>query len=72
MKSKILNYISLILGIGCLIIMSFIFYNISIFIDEYNFSMSNVLGSFLGMYLYGFMGIFTLIICFISIINIKN
>lgn len=69
---KRLNQISLLLGISCLIIMGYIFYNISIFIDEYNFLMSNVLGSLLGIYLYWFMGIAALIICFISIINIKR
>lgn len=72
MKGKRLNYISLLLGIVCLIIMSCIFYNISIFVDEYNFSMSKVLGSFLWTYLYWFMGLLNLIICLISIINVRK
>lgn len=72
MKDKKLNYISLILAIISLIIMGCIFYNISIFIDEYNFTMSKVLGGFLWTYLYWFMGLLILIICFISIINIRK
>lgn len=72
MKNKVLDWIILIFGIVCFVIMVVIFWNISIYIDEYNLSMSNVLGNSIFQYLYWIMGALTLGICGISIINLKK
>ena len=72
MNNKVLDLLIFILGIVCLVIMIAIFWNISIFIDEHNLSMSSVLGNYFFQYLYWIMGILTLCICGISIINFKK
>ena len=72
MKNKSLDWLVLIFSIICLIIMSGVFYNLSVSIDENNLSMSSILGGYTWQYLYWAMGAFNILIISISIHKLRK
>lgn len=72
MKNKYLDWLVLMFSIICLIIMSGVFYNLSVSIDENNLSMSSILGGYTWQYLYWAMGVLNILIISTSIIKLKK
>lgn len=66
MKYKFWDLIILLLSITCLIISSKLFWNICVYVDEYNTTTSIVLGNYFWNCTYWFMLIFNFLICVLS------
>ena len=72
MKNKILNRISILLSMSCLIISLVITYNIAIYSDEFGSSPRIIFGGDFWLYMYWLQLFFLAVLVFVSIKNSKK